>query len=258
MIDFFGVGTQKGGTTALFNALSKHPGLCLAERKELHLFDDERIDWRDPDLSGALDEFPPHSEEALLGDITPIYAYWPNALERIARYNPDARLIFLLRHPAYRAYSHWKMETKRGNEKLDFETAISQEGRQRVAASLGGVSRVYSYVERGFYPAQIRRMLSLFPRHRVLIRTTDRLWTQPEQVLQEIQKFLGVEVRSLASPSYVVPVDTSSAPPMPAHCRKALDALYADPILESAKLSGLDLARWLDPDYEEPMLPEGS
>lgn len=253
MIDFFGVGTQKGGTTALFNALSRHCNLCLAERKELHLFDDERIDWSKPDLSLALDEFRPQTDGALLGDITPIYAYWPNSLERIAEYNPKARLVFLMRHPSYRAYSHWKMETKRGNDTLDFKTAISPEGRQRVSASPGGIHRVYSYVERGFYAEQIRRMLDLFPKEQILIRTTDELWTDPDRVLCDIQNFLGVEVQSLGAREYIVPVDTSSAPPMPDHCREILNALFARSIRESAEVSGLDLSHWLNPAYEEPM-----
>ena len=36
------------------------------------------------------------------------------ALARIARYNPRARFIVGLSHPALRAFSHWRMETKRG------------------------------------------------------------------------------------------------------------------------------------------------
>ena len=41
-VDFIICGTQKGGTTALYAYLREHPEVCMAERKEVHFFDDEK------------------------------------------------------------------------------------------------------------------------------------------------------------------------------------------------------------------------
>lgn len=105
----------------------------MAGRKELHYFDDERIDWRSPDVTALHRSFDWSVRDVVRGEATPIYTYWPRAIERIARYNPRAKLIVCLRHPVLRAYSHWRMETTRGAETLPFSRAI-REGRARVGS----------------------------------------------------------------------------------------------------------------------------
>ena len=35
---FLGIGTQKGGTTTLYQLLKKHPEIYLPENKEIHFF----------------------------------------------------------------------------------------------------------------------------------------------------------------------------------------------------------------------------
>ena len=55
----------------------------------------------------------PAPDGRLRGEATPIYLYWPNSLERIATYNPAMKLIVLLREPVSRAWSHWKILSKR-------------------------------------------------------------------------------------------------------------------------------------------------
>jgi hypothetical protein len=98
-----------------------------------------------------------------------------NSLERIAAYNPRMRLILIFRDPIERAWSHWKMEYARGAETESFAWSI-RDGRSRVDAGSvrAGLHRVYSYVERGFYGAQVERLLALFPREQVLFLSVRR------------------------------------------------------------------------------------
>src|SRR4051812_28315114 len=114
-VSFLVAGVQKGGTTALFDYLSELPELELPAVKEAHFFDDEQnVDWVAPDYARyhALFSNPGRT----WGEATPIYIYWPNALERIRAYNPAMKLILLFRDPIARAWSQWKMEYARGNE----------------------------------------------------------------------------------------------------------------------------------------------
>ena len=37
--DFIILGTQKGGTTSLYNYLSNHSKICVGSRREIHFFD---------------------------------------------------------------------------------------------------------------------------------------------------------------------------------------------------------------------------
>lgn len=141
-VEFFVAGVQKGGTTALDAMLRQHPEIAMAREKEVHFFDDESIDWSAPDY-GRLHAAYDAGERRLRGEATPIYTYWPNALERLRAYNPAAKIIVGLRHPAFRALSHWRMETARGVEAFSFSEAI-RTGRGRVAAAPNGVHREFS------------------------------------------------------------------------------------------------------------------
>lgn len=148
-VDFFIIGTQKGGTTALDAYLRQHPQLQMAHVKEVHHFDNETLQWAHPDHGGLHDQFDWTVPHVLRGEATPIYLYWPQSLTRLHTYNPQARLIVSLRQPTFRAHSHWRMETRRGLETLSFEGAVSPTGRKRVQDTINGVHRVFSYVERG-------------------------------------------------------------------------------------------------------------
>ena len=189
---FLVAGVQKAGTSALHDYLSEVPGLQLPPSKELHFFDDERtVDWSAPDYRPLHEHFA--DDDRLRGEATPITLYWPHALERVAAYNPAVRLILLFRDPVGRAWSHWQMEWARGAERMPFAQAI-REGRARMAGSapVPGFDRVASYVERGFYGRQLARALRLFGRDRILCLPQDRLERDPDAVVAQICRFLGV------------------------------------------------------------------
>ena len=42
-IGFIICGTQKGGTTALDRYLRMHPEICMADKKEVHFFDNDKF-----------------------------------------------------------------------------------------------------------------------------------------------------------------------------------------------------------------------
>ena len=195
LVDFMVIGVQKAGTTALFDHLGDEPGVALSDVKEVHFFDDESLDWERPDYELYHRRFPP-PDGRLRGEATPIYAYWPSGLERIAAYNPAVRLVLMLRDPVERAWSHWRMEYARGVETEPFAWCIRQ-GRQRLfAAEPWGHHREFSYVERGFYGEQVDRLLRIFPRDQLLILQAEALRTDPTQVLAELRAFLGLPGRS--------------------------------------------------------------
>jgi hypothetical protein len=252
VVDFFVAGVQKGGTTAL-DALLRRAGVAMALQKETHFFDDDGRDWTAPDY-GELHKYFTPIGCAPRGEATPIYSYWPNALERIAGYNPNAKIIFCLRHPSLRAHSQWRMETARGFEYLPFPKAIREAGRQRVRSSEGGVHRNFSYVERGFYSGQARRAISLFGWKHVLFIRTDVLWEAPSAVLSDVCKFLAIPHFARTHRSeYCVPVDARALGSIPWSDRRYLDELYKAEIQETAAVTGLDLNDWLHESYREPM-----
>src|SRR5690606_3983415 len=248
-------GVQKAGTTALAGYLARHPEIQMSCVKEIHYFDCEDIDWDNPDREPLHRHFDWSVQGVMRGEATPIYTYWPSALPRLKRYNPSARIIVSLRHPVFRAWSGWRMETRRGAETFSFADAVSNPGRERVKSAPGGVHRIYSYVERSFYADQVQRLLDLFRRDQVHFLRTDTLWQDPASTLTAVEAFLGVRphLAGTVEREYIVAVDSSALGAIPDDVRLAIDAMFRDDITKTADLTGLDLSDWLVPDYREPM-----
>ena len=230
LLDFFICGVQKGGTTALDSFLRGHPAIEMARVKETHFFDNESISWDAPDYEKLHCFFDRTTPDKRRGEATPIYSYWPNALERIRGYNCAAKLILMLRHPVFRALSHWRMETTRGRETAPFSEAIRPIARQRVSSAPDGVHRVFSYVERGFYAAQVERLTALFPRRQLLFLRTDALWCDPAATLEAVQSFLEIDLVPKAEQRYVVPIASDKSASLTSEDADYLATLYADDI----------------------------
>lgn len=200
-INLFLVGVQKSGTTALSKFLRESSYIKISKKEELHIFDKWHEAPRSEDivrLYGQRDER--DSDFVYYGDMTPIYCYWPPSIIRISEYNPDAKLIMMLRDPAARAFSQWRMDLHRNIEHLSFSDAI-RDGRKRLMEKIGipgidthiaGYCSRFSYVERGFYTEQIGRILARFRDEQILFMQTHDLRTDHEGTLDKVCDFLGV------------------------------------------------------------------
>jgi len=191
-VGFLVVGAQKAGTTALDAYLRQHEELCFPSEKELHFFNNDtyfkggRVDY-----SFYESRFICSSGSLLAGETTPAYMFWYPAFCRIYNYNPEMKLVFILRNPCERAYSHWNMERNRGVEHRSFLSALEHE------SSLVGISStiqnlVCSYLSRGFYSEQINRALAYFSMDQMLFLRSDLLHSSPDLQLQKVWRFLGV------------------------------------------------------------------
>lgn len=242
-LNFVIAGVQKGATTALHQYLTTHRQVFLSRRKELHFFDNERLNWPCPDYDRIYHRhFADARPEQICGEATPVYTYWPPALERIHAYNPDIKLIITLRDPIERAFSQWRMMKARGRETLSFSTAI-REGRDRVAngSKVDGRHRMFSYVERGFYAAQLARVYSYFPRKNVFVLDQRRLISQHEQVLDEICDFLEIERFSKHPTAEIIfSHHHDAAPEIDAKDRVLLGKIYADDLKVLRATYGID------------------
>lgn len=197
-VNFLICGTQKGGTSALDSYLRVHPDICMAENKEVHFFDNESYFTCNNTIDYSLyhSVFDPKIGNRVLGEATPIYMYWYDAPKRIWEYNPDMKLIIILRNPIERAYSHWNMEYARGADNLSFWDALVSE-RDRCRQALPSQHRVYSYVDRGFYSEQLRRLWRFFPKEQILILKNEELRFEPQKALRQICDFLDVGTEPL-------------------------------------------------------------
>lgn len=122
-----------------------------------------------PDYSNYHAYFSPKSTHKVLGEATAIYMYWNESVKRIFQYNPEMKIIIILRNPIDRAYSQWNIERTRNTDKLSFEDTVKAES-ERSQEAYPHQHRVCSYIDRGYYMKQkIRRIWEYFPKDKVLI-----------------------------------------------------------------------------------------
>lgn len=184
-------GAQKSGTTTLDAIFRQHPEIQMANVKETHFFDDETRDWSSPDYAPLHARFA--DDTRLKGEATPITLYWRPAIRRLCAYNPKLRFVFLLRDPVTRAFANWKKEYAAGLDTMPFAEAIrAWPGRVAEAAETEGLNRVISYVERGFYGAQLDYLSGFFPRAQVHIEIYERFFADRASGLARVAAFLGI------------------------------------------------------------------
>lgn len=243
------IGAMKSGTTSLFDYLVQHPEVCGSRTKELHFFDNQH--GRGERWYRA--NFAPRGERVLL-ESSPYYLFHPLAPERAARLVPDAKLIVLLRNPVDRAYSHYNQNSEEGLEPLSFEEALEQEGRRlagsQEALASGRVERshahqTFSYVGKGRYAEQLQRWLAHFPRERMLILKAEDFFRAPQDCVDRVTGFLGLEQFTIADPT---PGNQRRYPLMHPETRHRLQAIFKAPNEALAALTGLS---W-------PPRPEGA
>lgn len=240
-VDFVVAGVQKSGTAALRHFLSQHPEIGTSHRPKQapHFFDSDEYFQAPPDYDLYHSWFTPENLARVTGDITPAYTYWKPAIARIHAYNPRMKVIVLLRNPVDRAYSQWSMQVKRKEETDGFLTALIKEPVRR---RLRGQHRIYSYVDRGYYSAQIERLLSYFPREQCLFLRNEDLRQDHHATLTRIHVFLGVSPIGAPEPEEIhVGGHTSMSPAL----RRALTFLYRREIKRLARLVDFDCSSWL-------------
>ena len=121
--------------------------------------------------------------------------YWKDSPRRMWEYNPDIKVILVLRNPVEQTYSHWNMEFQKGKESLNFSDVIRQE-KTRVRSALPLQHRVYSYTDRGFYMRQVYRLWDFFPKEQVLILKYEDMLLNREAFFLKVESFLGLGHRN--------------------------------------------------------------
>lgn len=235
--DFLIIGTQKGGTTSLFNYLKQHPETALPDQKEIHFFDKQY--QKGP--KWYFNKFP--SVHLITGESTPYYLYHPYVAERVAHHCPKVKIIVLLRNPIDRAYAHFFMEKQRKREPLPtFEDAIKAEPERLENEKKkliknpffnSAIHQTHSYLDRGKYYSQVKRWFNHFPKEHFLIIKSEIFFQHTEKVLESVFKFLGLSHQEINN---LKPWRQNHYPTMKPKTRAYLSEYYAE---ENHKLTDL-------------------
>jgi hypothetical protein len=192
-LDWCCIGAQKAGTSTLFRLLREHPQLFLPPGKEEPIFDRPVEESEVADYLAA--HFPPAAvEDRSIGTVTPQYMSSPDTAHRFSAASPGARLVVLLRDPAQRAFSHYRMNVRRGIEKRSFATAVDDQ----VSALAEGPpadpsDETATYVYRGLYSRILSPWYERYNRDRIAVIFVDELEQDPVGTCHRIHRFLGVD-----------------------------------------------------------------
>lgn len=202
-VSFIVVGAQKSGTTALYHFLSQHPELSLSRIKETNFFSTDKF-WKNGESYDLYQKFfEVHFKKVKYGEVSPSYMLNHNLVApRIAKYNPNIKLIFILKNPVERAFSQYKMHVNRYNLNLSFSACLqialnqNQTGivlDKKNPVTRNGSTRVLKqYIGFGKYVEQIRTFKKFFKPNQILFILTEDLLNHHEETMKNIYNFLNV------------------------------------------------------------------
>ncbi len=198
--NFFIVGAPKCGTTALNQYLSVHPEIFVAQ-KEMHFFGADLQfgpQFYRRNEAAYLAEFDAWNGQPSVGEASVWYLFSQRAAAEIKAFNPQARIIIMLREPAAMLYSLYNQFRADGNEHLPtFAEALAAEpdrqaGRRLARTAYFRQGLVYRAAAR--YTEQVRRYFELFGREQVRVILYDDFAADPAAAYREALGFLGVAV----------------------------------------------------------------
>ena len=234
--DVFIVGAPKCGTTAMDQYLSAHPDIYKA-KKEMHVFGSDlrfgpRIYRRTQEA--YLAEFADRNGERRAGEASVWYLFSTQAAAEIHAFNPEARIIIMLREPAEMLYSLYYQFRFDGNEHLPtFEEALTAEDERRAGRRVTRqtyLAQGLVYRETARYTEQVRRYFDHFGRERVHVIIYDDLVADVRAVYCRALEFLGVDSTRIETDFQVINGSQSAR-------HSVLRALLGDPLVRSTAIA---------------------
>ncbi len=187
--DFLVISPPKTGSTWLADNLRHHPQLFVPAVKEVKYFSSL---YKCLDFGWYCDHFNTAGNR-LAGEASPSYAALPlNAIRNIRALLPDLKLVFLMREPVARAWSHARhnrlyREANFADISPNIETTNAQQWRANFVHDWPLVS--------GDYLGQLQRWSSVFPSEQMYVGFYETIAAQSAALLRDIFKFLGVDAR---------------------------------------------------------------
>jgi hypothetical protein len=195
----FLIGAMKSGTTYLNKLLDVHPEIFMSSPEEPSFFVDKgqlrklwpevwdyRF-WRSEEHYLRL--FRSGKNALLLGEASTNYTKRPlvgSIPERIRRFNPEARFIYLLRDPVERTISHYWHMVRYHAERRPILEAFKCEPH---------------YLDVSHYAMQLQPYLDLFGPDRVAVLTFEELTRAPVATMGSLYRWLGVNASAAADDS---------------------------------------------------------
>jgi hypothetical protein len=208
--NFFIVGAPRCGTTATYQYLQQHPDIFMPTYyKEPHYFGTDfkaRRFEKFRDLDRYLALFRDGEHYSRVGEASVFYLYSRRAAQEIRAFDPDARIVAMVRNPVDMLYSYYYRIHANSDEPLEsFEAALDAEADRkagkRIPNSLYLMPEALYYSEVVKFAEQLQRYFDVFGREGVQVIVFDDLVADTAIVYRRLLEFLEVD------PTFAPPFD---------------------------------------------------
>jgi hypothetical protein len=198
--NFFIVGAAKCGTTSMYEYLRQHPDVFMPEFKE-PIFFGQDLDiapcWCVRDERDYLALFDQAGGKKRIGESSVWYICSRSAPDEIRRFNPDAKVVIMLRHPVEFLYSLHGLFLWTDNEDIaDFEQAFfAQDDRRhgRRIPDMAYFQQGLQYTQMAAFSEQVQRYRDVFPASQVHVILHDDLKKDLSGVYRRLLEFLDLD-----------------------------------------------------------------
>ena len=193
-VDFFIVGAPKAGTTSLYHYLHEHPQVEMSSQKEPDYFSDKAIHeqgiYYTKKRVNTLYKYESlfvQKESVVYGEASVSYLFYDNVAKDIKKYNPNAKIIIMLRNPAERAFSHYLMDYRLGLISDSFENIITKKSKHKNTHLF-----YQQYILVSKYANQIQRYLNFFEKDNILFIDYEDFRINVSGTVNEVCNFLDI------------------------------------------------------------------
>lgn len=216
--NLFIIGAAKSASSLLYTILSRHEEVNMSIIKEPNFFN---TDYKIQNMSSYKslvftdiekeiikeNSIRPRHEAIVrdenlynkLFDFRPIYKYFgeasvnyfvsKNAATNIYKYNPESKLILILRNPFDRMVSHYKMNIQVGQFKHhDFKSELNI----NIHTNQKDGNPFDSYLTHSLYYENLQKFYKLFSKDQILIIIQDDDFFKSKKVFKSLSKFLRI------------------------------------------------------------------
>ena len=191
LANVFIIGAAKSGTTHLCNRLKDHSQIYLCDRKEPCFFSEDEEYNKGLEYYSSLFSKATEAHQVLIDGSTQYSrcTIFKDVPKRIFEAVPEAKFIYVMRHPIDRAFSHythrWLKEVHPGEPfRESFEEFVEHDG---------------MCLDDSLYKLQIEKYLEYFSIDRFLFLLTEEMNADWEGTLRKIYQHTGLDFENLVN-----------------------------------------------------------
>jgi len=185
------IGAGRSGTTSLYTYLESHSDVCFSNIKEVHFFSIDELYKRGESYYHSF--FRKCHGVPVVASADTYLLMDHDAIPRIFAYNPEMKIIVMLRDPVSRAYSSYNYSVNFGHHQAYATFLDSLVVEKQIASEANIVTRNnVGHFYGSLYYEHLHKWAAVFPREQILLLKTSGFKENPQKFSKELFSFLNL------------------------------------------------------------------